>query len=168
MRAVIKVAVCALALASGAAFADGVPIIIPAPALKAGDPALQLPRPPGFVKLHPVIFAGGSFGANVLTVTIEGKEYRFVGAMMPTVKAKASAPKQPKFASWNGKEPGGGTLGITKDLDTGNIDMIVQLPPSRILVLAKPGASTVLVESDRSAAWAPPVLIKPVASGVQK
>lgn len=184
-----------LLLASGAALADGVPLVMSAPALRAGDPALQLPRPPGFVKLHPILFASGSFGANVLIVTIDGKDYRFVGSILPAAPrqpakparspaspiASASAPAvapvaapalpQPQFATWFGTEPGGGTLGVTKFSD-GDIHATIELPPNRRLEFARPGASTVLVETDRNF-YAEPLLMPlptpaTAASGVRK
>lgn len=186
MRTLITLAAGLLALASGAALADGVPLIVPAPALKANDPAFQMiqqSKPRGFVRLHPVIFAAGSFGANVLVVTIDGKDYRFVGSTsphkVPAVKgvqqpetASSAPPTAPKimppqlgFTTWTGKEPGGGTIGITK-FDNGNIGATIELPSGRLFVLERPGTSTVLVEIDRAAAYAPPVLVG--ASGVSK
>ena len=75
MRALIAFA---LACVCGIALADGVPLITPGQAIAADNPALQSWRGrPDYVKAHGVTVNRGAFGANVLTVTIDGTEHRF-------------------------------------------------------------------------------------------
>jgi hypothetical protein len=78
-----------IALLCGGAFADGVPFITAGPAIAANDPILksEVSKNPNFVKFHSVAFNTAAFGSNVLIVTIEGKDYRFVGSMGPTPPA---------------------------------------------------------------------------------
>ncbi len=146
----LKLITCALALVAGAAVADGVPLITAAPALKAGDLSRQLgaTKQADFVKLHPITLSKGSFGANVLTVVVDGKTYSFAGSMMAPLPAPKSGPKPTAFRAWSGKEPGGGTLVLTAHAD-GSVIASMFLPPNRRFVSATPaGGSAVLVETD--------------------
>lgn len=152
MRTALRVmAVCLLALVMGAAFADGVPLFTAGPALQANDPAQRLndARQPSFVKLHPIALNKAAFGANVLTVSFEGNEYRFVGAMMADPQLPpAFAAKRTPARSWTGREPGGGMMTLTKSA-TGVVLGTIFLPPSRTFNIATPpGGSSVLIETD--------------------
>lgn len=154
MKLVIRATVASLlAIFMGAALADGVPLISAGPALSSNDSARQLQamKMPNFVRLHPIVLNKSAFGANVLTVVIEGKEYGFVGALMPKwpQPPKGVTEKQPQIVSWSGKGSGRETLVISKDEETGELMGYVFLPPARNFRIVSPrGGSVVLLETD--------------------
>jgi hypothetical protein len=146
-----KLIFAGLAVVAGAALADGVPLITAGPPLAANDAARRMDA----VALHPIVLNKQAFGANVLTVMIEGKEYRFVGSMMPLRPPlpKAVTQKQPETLGWSGREPDGSTLVLTKNVETGGmLGTIFLLRSNRLFHIATPrGGSTVLVETDANA-----------------
>lgn len=135
--------ICALACS---VWADGVPLITPGPALPASNPVQELwKKQPQFVKLHPIVLNQAAFGANVVTVVIDGKELRFVGSMLPP----------PALVMWRGYERGRARpvpepafITLQKH-NNGVIDGDVFLPPNRRLDIATPPslASSVLIET---------------------
>jgi hypothetical protein len=165
----MKLAALILVLAFGPVWADGVPLITPGPAIQASPVLTELAKRPEFVKLHPIALNKGAFGANVLTVVIEGTEYRFVGAVVP----KKEAPKgmtPPRVQSWVGREPGGAVLIITKNESGGAVSGGIEMPPARRFEITSPRGVAVLVETDRNAPsrlgyYTPPPF---PASGVQR
>lgn len=149
MNRIVRAALLLLALVSGAVLADGVPLFIPAPmptAAVAGK--MEVTKHTNFVKLHPLTLNKNAFGSNVLTVTMDGKEYRFVGGPMAVQPGRADG-----FVSWAGKAPGGGRLSMVAHGGLAQ-QITLDLPPARQFKLdLRSGA---LVETDRNVA---PVVI---------
>ena len=63
------------------AFADGVPLMAPAKAPTAADQAgqVELAKAPWVASVTPLTFNQYALDSNVITLTIEGKDYKFVG-----------------------------------------------------------------------------------------
>lgn len=143
-----------LALTMGVALADGVPLITAGPPIMANDAVRQnstlatQSKHPAFVKLHSIELNKAAFGANVLTVMVDGKEYRFVGTMqapLPPHDPAVKRERQPS-ESWVGREPGGGLLVLYKDAN-GLIGQL-ELPPARRFQIISPPGRTVMIEKD--------------------
>lgn len=108
-----------------AALADGVPLITP-----GSNNAPVRALSPGFVKQHPIKLNPGAFGSNVLTVVVDGTEYRFVGSTQPDLGGS------PKSKSWIGEAPVDGQaekarLTLTKVEKSGMLVGTLTIPPSR-------------------------------------
>jgi hypothetical protein len=121
-------------------FANAVPLITPGPALAANDPAVQFWKKSGakLVKLHSIVLNRAAFGADVVTAVIDGKEYRFVGNMVPPPAM---------FVMWKGYEreanpacPSQGSITLHKH-ENGVISGFVSLSPNRVLTLSTPDSS---------------------------
>ena len=114
--------------------AGGVQLVSAGPALAAIDPIRQpeLLTLPGVVKLHPIVLNAAAFGADVLTVEIDGKVHRFYGQMAPSQAVTKESPEI-QFQTWEGTErrPGDGVLSITKFRDGGAMIGVVQFLPAR-------------------------------------
>jgi hypothetical protein len=145
-------AVCAV-FVSSAALADGVPLLTAGPGIAASDPARQAApaKARGFVKLHSVKLNPSAFGSNVLTVAIEGKEYRFGGAMMTQT--------DPKIVSWRGTAPVAGSsepavITLSRHVKSGQVAALISVPPDRNFQFSStwPGA---MFESKPGAGVAP-------------
>jgi len=148
----------ALAYLYVGAFADGVPLITAGPPIAANDPVRQHDetRTPEFVKHHSIILNKAAFGADVVTVTIEGKEYRFAGRLAPPPPPLSASQvqlgmKPNEMRTWSG---GTGTLG-TYEYGTLSMSMsangdtfaIIDLPPARRFTF---GSGVVMTETDRN------------------
>lgn len=81
MKLVLSAAALLGAFITGAALADGVPLITAGTGRVPTSPSQK--DVPGFVKFHPIVLNKTAFGANVLTVMVDGKLYRFVGTVTP-------------------------------------------------------------------------------------
>jgi hypothetical protein len=133
--------VVCIELHCGGVFADGVLLITPGPPIKALSPMqAEQAKLPAFVKYHPVVINKDALTANVVTVMIDGKEYRFVGSLGPTVPgnppyADKAAPRQPDQRSWSGRmgkagDPDYGQLFAILSSD-GEVTGSISLPPAR-------------------------------------
>jgi hypothetical protein len=76
MKALLAVCLCLL---SAGAFADGIPLFTPGPSIAASDPIRQIPetKQAGFVRMLPVVLNDAAFGADVVTVEMNGKVHTF-------------------------------------------------------------------------------------------
>ena len=171
MKTIIRHAVIGLfALLCGGAFADGVPLITPGPVLKALTQAqAEQAASPAFVKHHPILINKDALMANVITVKIDGKEYRFVGSLGPTIPGNPPAaaapvasgaaaaqkqPRQPDLRAWSGRT---GTLGkadygtlVAVLSSDGAVTGSIHLPPARDFVFTS--RLGVMTESDSNKA----------------
>jgi hypothetical protein len=133
----ICAAAACLALITGAALAEGVPLITAA----SGKVTVSSDPQRGTVKQHPVAVDKTAFGANVVTVVVDGVTYRFAGNVvrpqLTPSQASAAAKLTPPLQAWTGTvgtpgQPGYGTIVLVKDTK-GDVGGTMHLPPSRVL-----------------------------------
>jgi len=137
---IFRVMVVCTALFAGSASADGVLFFITGPAVEATDPMWgAFTGSPEVTKIHTVVVNEAAIDSNVITIVIDGKEYRLVGGMVKTTS---------ESVMWGGKEPGdfGASLSVAKGTGGsfgGNIEMI-----GRRFSLQKFKGTYILVERD--------------------
>lgn len=173
---IIRAMIVCTALVSGAAFADGVPLITPGPAVPLLKGQAEDASVPGFVKHHFITLNKNAFQAKVVTVTIDGKAYRFVGELSP-MPAKLSASQVQQGLS--DSRTWGGTTGTLGQSDYGTMAVTINpkgglyghisLPPSRRFTIYGNGVMTEEDVNKRTPTTVREVQpIPPAASGAMK
>lgn len=170
----MRASILILALAFGPVWADGVPLITSSGrSLTTANPELKdLAKKKDFVKIHPVTFNKNAFGANVLTVVIDGKEHRFVGSMLPK-EPKSTDPylaPQPVIDHWMGFEGdrvSGANLILTRDARFISGSMF--LPPHReFRVVVSPTMGAYLIETNPARSPRGMTLVDPASAPALK
>lgn len=137
---IFRAMVACTVLFAGSTFADGVPFVITGPTAEPTDLVWgAFTGSPEVSKIYTVWVNEAAIDSNVITLTIDGKEYRLVGGIVKTT---------PEYVIWSGKELGGFGASISIAKGTGgafggSIEMI-----GRRFSLQKLKGSYVLVERD--------------------
>jgi hypothetical protein len=152
-------------LLSAGAFAGGTPLFTPGPSIAASDPIRQIPetKQAGFVRIHPIVLNGAAFGADVVTVEVDGKVHTFAMHLRPRRQLSNGVDHA---ARWEGEEDDDSftvrpNISLSKDDVNGELAASFFLPPRGMFsVRVEPNAPTLLIETDvdldihpRAPAW---------------
>lgn len=142
-RMTARVCALALSLSCGLAAADGIPILTDVVELPADDATVQQWKQDqsNVQRVFSVKFDKRAFGANVLTMELDGKDLRFVGSMRPPSRVAEV---------WSGRAdtpPSDSViLTLTKDKQTSRVGGMLLMQGYAYVILSS-GNRTLMIEA---------------------
>ena len=132
---------------------EGVLLFTPGAPLGANDPIGQIPetKQTNLVQLQPIVLNHAAFGANIVTVKIDGKVHSFPMQLQPRREILKAVGGDHR-TSWWGEEADDhftmrANLSLSKEDVTGYLAASFFLPPERMFEIRVKGPSTLLIES---------------------